>query len=64
MKDFSKFLKLTEEAANLIKEAADIVIDDDNTEEYLIEGGYYDFDSDEPTYTVIDFIKKYYLKVE
>ena len=64
MNEFSKFLKLTKDAANLIEDAAGIVVDDGNTEEYLIEAGYYNFDSDNPIFTVIDFIEKYYFRAE
>ena len=61
MNDFSKFMKKTEEAKELIREAAQIVISDSNTEEYLIEGNYYAYDSDdEAVDTVLNFIRKYH----
>lgn len=61
MNEFSKFMKKTEEAKVLIWEAAQILMSDLNTEDYLIEGDYYAYDSDnEAVDTVLNFIRKYH----
>lgn len=64
MNEFSKFMKLTEESAELIRQSANIFISDLNTDDYLIEGGYYDYDTDNPIITVLNFIQDYYFDIK
>jgi hypothetical protein len=60
MTKFEEFMKLTRKAAQLIEEAAGVIEEDDNTEEYLREGGYYDFDYDSSIQTVLNFLTGYF----
>lgn len=62
MNYFSKFIDLTEKAVILIKDAANIAIGDDNTEEYLAECGYTDYDDDYGIETVFNYMRKRYFK--
>lgn len=58
MKDFNEFIKLVERAEVLIRDAANIAIGDDNTEEYLAECGYTDYDDDYGFETVFNYLRK------
>lgn len=64
MNDFKEFMKLTKESAELIRQSANIFISDLNTDDYLIEGGYYDYDTDNPIITVLNFIQDYYFDIK
>ena len=61
MNKFSEFVGLVEKAQILIKDAANIAIGDDNTEEYLAECGYTDYNDDYGFETVFNYIRKRYL---
>lgn len=64
MNEFSKFMKLTEESAQLIKEATQIYLSDLNTDDYITECGYYDYDNDNPFKTVLNFIEDFHLGIK